>query len=169
MNLSKKDRVFLINQYEILKSLNHDSASHYEELIEILQNGYEIFYSEFEEWISDDMPSEKCRLVLDILTFYRSVEDYKRKNTDDKEIEGHLWSNFKGFDGNNESEYFLFTQFLIEKQKKFSEQLAYQKQTDNYNSHMPTLQKYQNMIQKWKELGEKYETSKDNIIEILNA
>ena len=102
MELTKKDRLFLINQYEILKALNHDSASHYEELIEILANGYEIFYSMVDEWISDDMPSGKGSLVLDILNFYRSVEDYKHKNPGDKEIEGHLWSNFKGFDGNNE-------------------------------------------------------------------
>ena len=169
MNLSKKDRAFLINQYEILKALNPDSASHYEELIEILQTGYKIFYSEIDKYVEDDIPSEKGRLVLDILNFYRSVEDYKHNNPGDKEIEGHPWSNFKGFDGNYESEYFVFTQFLIEKQKKFSEQLAYQKQTDNYNSHAPMLQKYTNMIQKWKELGGKYEKSKDNIIEILNA
>lgn len=169
MDLSKKDRLFLINQYEILKELKSDSSSYYEELIEILQNGYETFYSQFDGFVYDGMSSEQSRLVFDILDVYRSVEDYKKNNPGDEEIEGHLWSNFKGFDGNNEIEYMAFAKFLIEKQGKFAEQLVYQGETDNYNSHMPTLDKYRNMVQKWRELGGNYETSKDHILEILNA
>ena len=169
MDLSKKDRLFLINQYEILKALNPDYSSDYEESIEILQNGYETFYSRFDNSVYDEMSSEKSSLVFDILGIYRSVEDYKHNNPGDEEIEGHSWSNFKGFDGNNETEYMAFTRFLIEKQEKFTEQLVYKQETDNYNSHMPTLEQYRNMVQKWRELGENYETSKDNILQILNA
>lgn len=125
MDLSKKDRVFLINQYEILKALNPDYSSDYEESIEILQNGYETFYSRFDDSVYDAMSSEKSSLVFNILEIYRSVEDYKHNNPGDEEIEGHLWSNFKGFDGNGEIEYRAFPRFLIEKQGKFTEQIVY--------------------------------------------
>ncbi len=169
MDLSKKDRLFLINQYEILKALNPDYSSDYEESIEILQNGYETFYSRFDGFVYDGMSSEQSRLVFDILDVYRSVEDYKQNNPGDEEIKGHIWSNFKGFDGNHEIDYLAFTRFLIEKQVKFTEQLEYQKATDNYNSHMPTLEQYRNMVQKWHEMGGDYEASKDQILAILNA
>ena len=39
MEIDKKDRLILINQYEILKHLNPDYKSEYERNIEILENG----------------------------------------------------------------------------------------------------------------------------------
>ena len=167
MDLSKKDRVFLINQYQILKSLYPNESSHYDELIEILQNGYEIFYSMIDEWVGDEMPADQGRLVLDILNFYRFVEDYKLNNPDDKEVNDNLWSLFRGFDGNSESEYMGFARFLINRQNKFSEQQQYKQKTDNFNSHMPTLEKYSNMIQAWRKLGGNYLNSREDILTVL--
>jgi len=169
MELTKKDRVFLINQYEILKRLDPDNSSRYEELIEILRDGYEIFYSMVDEWIDEDMPQNEGKFVLDILNIYRAIENYKRNNPKDKDITEHPRSHFMGFDGNNETSYMAFTRFLIEKQNKFAEQLPYREKTDNFNSHMPVLDKYRSMLDKWIELGRNFELSKEDILLILNA
>ncbi len=169
MQLEKIDRVLLINQYKILKKLDSESGVNYDELIEILQYGYEIFYSIVDEWIGEGMSKEKGKFVLDILGIYRMVEDYKKQNPQDEEILNHRWGYFKGFDGNEESEYFAFTLFLIETQKKFLEQLPYKTRNDNFNSHFPVVDKYQKMVSAWKSLGRGFRLSKEQILEILDS
>ena len=77
MELTKKDRVLLINQYKVLAALNKDEEAYYLELIEVLERGYEIFYSLVDEWISEDMPEDEGRFVLNILDLYRAIEDVK--------------------------------------------------------------------------------------------
>jgi hypothetical protein len=168
MDLTKKDRVVLINQYRILALLKPDDASHYEELIEILDHGYEIFYSVLDQWISDDMPNDEGRLVLDILGLYRCIENYKRK-TKNKKVISHRYGYFHGFDGNNETAFMSFSRFLIIKQGKFSEQEPYLRENDSCNSHSPKLDKYMRMIAKWKEADQEYDLSEEQILEILEA
>lgn len=145
MDLSKKDRLLLINQYRILAALEKDDASHYNELIKILENGYSIFYSMVDEWISEDMSEREGRFVLEILDLYRAVEDVKRKSKS-KKLEDHNYSFFMGFDGNNETKYMAFSRFLVQEQGKFREQEKYLRKNDNMNSHMPMIPKYQRML-----------------------
>lgn len=169
MDISVKERILLINQYEILKRLDKNNTKHYDELIEILSSGYSIFYNQIEGVLLDEMQESEGRIVLDILSVYRIIESYKKKNPNDKDIVDHLWSTFKGFDGNEEAEYLGFTQFLLNNQGKFTEQLIYNDQTDDFNSHMPVLDKYRKMINSWQNFGKKYNLSKENILQILNA
>ncbi|WP_353171998.1 YfbU family protein [Acinetobacter rudis] len=150
MKLDKKDRLILINQYKILAKLDANDATYYKELIQILENGYEIFYSLLDQWIDEEMPTEKSRFVLDILDLYRALEDLKRK-TKDARLLKHFHGNFKGFDGNNESDYLGFTRFLIEIQGKFQEQKQYYYENDHLNSHCPMIHKYERMLAKVKE------------------
>ena len=168
MELTKMDRIILINQYEILKRIDSENLSYYDELIEILQNGYLIFYSDVDLSLSEEMPDEESKFVLDILDIYRIIEDYKRDNPGDKVIEQHLFSHFKGFDGNYESEYMAFTKFLF-KQGKFTEQLVYKEKTDNFNSHLPLVPLYKKMVDKWYEMDRKYSLSKDDLLLILDV
>ena len=169
MDISVKERISLINQYEILKRLDSNNTKYYKELIEILYSGYSIFYNKIEENINDEMPEKDGKFVLDILSIYRIVEDYKEKNPNDTDIVEHAWSTFKGFDGNEEASYLGFTMFLFNIQGKFTEQLKYCDQTDDFNSHMPLLDKYRKMINTWQDFGKKYDISKDKIIQILDA
>ncbi|HCC79694.1 MAG: hypothetical protein A2X25_08965 [Chloroflexi bacterium GWB2_49_20] len=168
MELTKKDRLMLINQYEILKVLDNDNKKFYDELIEILKNGFEMFYSNIVEWLSEDMSHDAGQLVLDILSIYRGIETYKRNNPSDDEIANHYWGYFKGFDGNNEYAYRNFTLFLIEIQEKFTEQNIYKAKTDSFNSHGITLDKYKNMIEQWNNI-EKDISTRENILSILEA
>jgi uncharacterized protein YfbU (UPF0304 family) len=168
MKLSKKDRLMLINQYRILEELDNNNSRHYANYIEILEHGYEIFYSDMIEWVFDEMPEAEGLLVLDVLSIYREIENYKRENPDDDEIINHTWGYFEGFDGNNEPAYHNFTLFLIDKYDRFTEQNEYRNLTDSFNSHSPRLDKYRGMIDKWNELNKDLST-RDNILAILEA
>ncbi|EPD5886849.1 TPA: YfbU family protein [Vibrio cholerae] len=167
MKFTPKERLNLINQYKILAKLYPEDAEHYDELREILEEGYEIFYSMVDQWVCEDMPKEEGKFVLDILDLYRFIEDYKRISKDENIIKHHR-SSFRGFDGNNESEYMAFARFLIIKQGKFSEQKDYLRQNDNLNSHMPMVDIYKRMLEKWKALGKPYQLTAEQIQNILD-
>jgi uncharacterized protein YfbU (UPF0304 family) len=168
MEITKRDRLILINQYRILASLNKAEADHYEELISILENGYTIFYSLLDEWISDDVPEEEGRFVLEVLDLYRGIEDVKRA-TKDSRLFAHYYAYFRGFDGNNETEHMSFCRFLIEKQGKFQEQRQYLLRNDNLNSHMPMTGKYRRMLVEANSLPDKRRMSADDALRVLDA
>ncbi|MFZ6770866.1 YfbU family protein [Undibacterium sp. Di26W] len=166
--LSKNERLILINQYKILASLNKDEEDHYLELIEVLERGYAIFYSLIDEWVSDDMPIEDCKFVLDILDLYRTIEDLKR-STKDEQLSQHTYSFFRGFDGNNETDHMSFCRFLIENQGKFQEQTPYLLKNDNLNSHVPMSDKYLRMLEAAKEIPNIWNMTTEQALRILNA
>ncbi len=166
MEFTRKERLSLINQYKILSKLYPDDSEHYEELREILEDGYEVFYSQVDEWISQDMPKDEGKFVLEILDLYRSIEDYKRISKDEA-ISEHHYSYFMGFDGNNEGQYMQFARFLINKQDKFSEQKDYLRKNDNLNSHMPMVNTYKKMLAKWGLLGKPWTLNNEHIMQIL--
>ena len=168
MEISKKDRVILINQYRILSALNKDAEDHYNELIGILENGYEIFYSMIDEWILDDMPIDNGKFVLNILDLYRAIEDLKRSSKN-QDLHKHHHSYFAGFDGNNETQYMGFARFLIEKQGKFSEQRQYLRKNDNLNSHVPMRGKYKRMLEKANSIENIWKMSVEDALKILDA
>ncbi|TQQ54214.1 YfbU family protein [Vibrio cholerae] len=168
MKFTRKERLNLINQYKILAKLYPEDAEHYDELREILEDGYEIFYSMVDQWISEDMPIEEGKFVLNILDLYRFIEDYKRISKDENIISHHRAS-FMGFDGNNENDYMAFARFLIIKQGKFSEQKDYLRKNDNLNSHMPMVQIYKRMLAKWENLGKPYQLTAEQIQQILDS
>lgn len=168
MNLTKKDRVFLINQYRILAALKEDEADHYNELISILENGYEVFYYMIDEWYSDSMPSDEGRFVLNILDLYRAIENLKR-STKSAELNDHYYSFFRGFDGNDETQYMGFARFLIEKQGKFFEQEQYLRRNDNLNSHAPMIDKYRRMLIAAESINDIWEMSIEQALQILEA
>lgn len=170
MNLQKKDRLLLINQYKILAAIDKSEESHYLELIEILERGYSIFYSMVDQWISEDMTKDEGRLVLEILDLYRAIEDVKRA-TKDNRLLTHRYGVFPGFDGNNESEYLGFCRFLIEKQGKFQEQEQYFSKNDGMNSHMPMTEKYRRMLDEKKAIAthDSWRLTVDQALKLLDA
>ncbi|WP_079222600.1 YfbU family protein [Stenotrophomonas maltophilia] len=168
MELSKKDRVLLINQYRILSHLDESEAGRYQELIEILENGYTIFYSMIDSWVDDEMGLEDGRFVLNVLDLYRAMEDLKRRSKDSRILD-HGFSYFRGFDGNGETQYMAFCRFLVEVQGKFQEQRSYLLKNDNFNSHLPMRDKYMRMLAAAKRIPSIWEMSVDEALTILNA
>ena len=168
MGISKKDRVILINQYRILAKIYPDEIEHYTELIEILENGYSIFYSQVEESILSDMNAEEGRFVLDVLDMYRAIETSKRKYGLTA-FKSEYFSFFRGFDGTHETRYMSFSRFLINTQGKFAEQKLYLKENDNLNSHSATLETYGAMLAHWELLGKPRILSQEDALSIIKA
>ena len=168
MHMTKKERLILINQYEILAVLKPDEADHYQQLVKILTDGYEILYDTVDDWIDDGMSEGESRFVLDILDLYRAIEDFKRNN-ESESISKHNLSHFLGFDGNNEGSYLSFARFLIEDQDKFTEQKAYFSKNDHLNSHMTMVDTYSRMLQVWSSFGRSFNLSEEQVFSILDV
>ena len=147
-SLSRTERLILLNQLRILRALEPKERN-YDELEEIVCDGYEVFYSELFNAIFEPMPADEGRFVLDVLTMYEMLGLYIRDNPEDEEVAGHRWATFRGFDGNNETELYGFSRFLIEKQGKFESVVAESK-SNGLNSHTRTGHVYAQMLTTWK-------------------
>ena len=90
MELTKIERLSLINQYLILEKLYPEEKEHYSELRQALENGYTLHYSWCFDFLSDDMPIDECKKVLDILDLYRSMDffmnSYRKDNKQFQQI-----------------------------------------------------------------------------------
>lgn len=72
---------------------------------------------------------------------------------------------FLGFDGNNETEHMGIAQFLVEKLGRFKRFLG-----RSFNSHMPTVDRYQNMFRVFEPIRAKLvdrELNADELIQLL--
>ena len=115
------------------------------------------------------MPEGDSEFVLQVLELYRAIEGYKLEHPEDTDVSYHRWAHFAGFDGNNEGRLLGFTRFLIKVQKKYAEQLAYEKKTDGFNSHRQMLAAYGRMVEAYRMLGNPFPLSRDAVLTVLRA
>jgi uncharacterized protein len=172
MKLTDVERTLLINQLSILKILDPNDARRYDEKLEILRDGYEIFYDDVVGNLST-VSDEDCRFVIQVLTMYRQLNNYIRKHPEDVEVAKHPWARFAGFSGNDETMLMAFTQFLIKTQGKFDEQLPNERDTDGFNSHAPLRGIYERMLAVYKALKDELEPmagpTREQVMSILTA
>jgi hypothetical protein len=162
MKLDELQRLQFLNQFETLKILT--KTNNYDSIIEIIRSGYEGRYDDLLNFI-DDKPisAEVSSFVEDILNMYKSIFYYKRDNPSDQDINKYYMCNFRGFDGNNESEYLSYTYFVLEEQKDRWEE------SEPLNSHDRMFTRYSNMLNVWKTYDNKYLLNKQEINSILEA
>lgn len=163
MQLTPTERLILRNQLEILKLLNaptHSSKT-YDEQIEILEAGYEVFYESVFGVIDEGTPATVTEEVFEILNLYRALDAATRKGLTIPAGSAQAYPDFVGFDGNNEDEHLRFTTFLMDVQGK------YQELAPSKNSHHPTLATYRGMVQRWKALGAKHALQQSDVNAIL--
>lgn len=102
--MEKEQRLILINQFEILQQLNPYDVDFYSEKIEILKEGYEYHYDDVLGEISNPLPEEKSRFVIDVLNMYRDITFSKVQLSDgNRENFVGVTTYYRGFDFN---EYF---------------------------------------------------------------
>ncbi len=168
MNLTKKDRIILSNQLKILEKLYPDEAEYYANHRKAIEYGFRLHYSWIAEHIDDDeMSEEECKEVLDILDMYRAITySYKKirseTNIDENEIR------FRGFDGNNETKQFSYTNYFINDLGRFKE-LKFGSEYPDFNSHCPMIEKYRRMLTIWNSYTDKFNLSEEQIKELLKA
>ncbi|GGE47737.1 hypothetical protein GCM10011391_28140 [Pullulanibacillus camelliae] len=171
MELSKVERLLLINQYSILGVLDPDNQNDYELNKEILLQGYKQNYDDLIEWVLDDLPEEISEEVIDILQMYRSLNfSYRGLDKKEKEKVDPEKLKFKGFDGNDETRYMVYARFFMHKLERFEELWGEGKNPD-YNTHHSTLSKYRRMLDTWKSISDRYDSnlSADKINRILES
>lgn len=169
MDLTKKERLILFNQYEILKHLDPAEKEMYEINQKILSSGYKFDYDEIIGFLEDETSEEISKFVYDVLQMYRCINDsYNDLSEEEREEFKKLNTKFGGFDGNEEYRYYSYACFLLEDLGKFEE--SYDGGKISINSHRNMLNKYNRMISKWKEVSEnRYDSlTLDQIKYILN-
>lgn len=151
MELTEKERLILYNQYEILKLLNPDEKEYYERDQEILINGFKYNYNDLVSGFMDETSEEISQFVIDVLQMYRVLNNSYNKLNDDEKSQIDLYDiSFKGFDGNEEIDYYTYAKFYLEKLDRFGEL----KVSKYYaiNSHGNMLNDYLKMVSLWKEV-----------------
>lgn len=141
--LSKKERLLLINQYRILALLDEEGeADYYRKCIRILESGYEFHYHLLDQFIDDPMIAEESHEIIDILSMFRVLNDSYKRLEDKSGIEE--WQiKFVGFDGNNETGEMGYVRFLARHDERFTDVID----PDRCNSHCPTLDRYRKMLE----------------------
>lgn len=165
MELSRVERILLTNQMRILAALYPDEAAGFEKAREALANGFEITYDWFFEDVYDDkdtLSRAGCREVLDILGMFQALE-YAYKQLSDTTGLAKEDIEFQGFDGNEETRQFAFTHYLWN-EGKFTN---ISRGTDDGNSHCPMLYQYRAMVDRWKNLPDKYKPTKEDMIKVV--
>lgn len=167
MKLDKKERLSLVNQFLILEKLYPEEADYYAQHRQAISEGYELHYEWIYESLLEGLSKDECRRVIDILDMYRAIYFSSRKCTN-KMVKEHYWLKFPGFDGNEESSYMSYCRYFIMDLKRYDE-LRYGQEIPDFNSHMPTLNKYGAMFAVWEELGKSHNLGADKILSILEA
>jgi uncharacterized protein YfbU (UPF0304 family) len=164
--LSKKDRLFLINQYKILALLGEEGeADYYQKCIRILESGYEFHYYTLDQFIDDPMSAGESREVLDILSMFEVLGDSYERLQDKSGIEE--WQiKFGGFDGNNETGEMGYVAFLVEQDDRFTHVV----ERGKYNSHCPCLARYRRMLEYFsRNFPDSQLLTKEQMLEVVNA
>lgn len=165
--LSKHQRLVLTNQFLILEKLYPDESDYYSRHRQAIQEGYELHY----DWIYENLPEgiskAECQQILNILDMYRAIHFSSTKFEVD-EISDHPWLEFRGFDGNEETSYMSYVRYFILDLGRY-EELKYNQEFPNFNSHMPTIDKYNRMNSKWQEFEKAFELTQEQLISILES
>lgn len=177
MELSKKDKLILWNQYEILKNLDTDKAEIYEGCQKALEYGIEYVYDpsyklmEPKPKLMDPISTHVLKKVRDILYMYCSLyESFKalehKFRIEHNEKLGIILEQcmFRGFNSldDGENDYYLCAEWLIKYAKGFS---AFK--NCELESQQLMLYEYEQMLKRYYEYV-KYE-ERENPVENLSA
>lgn len=168
-SLTEYQRVNLLNQYKILRELalirdDQHMADEYEQLANIVAEGYVIEYDRLTTELSEEMTVDESRFVLNVLDMYSVIYISYQKIKNPKLTMEDI--RFDGFDGNEEIYHYSFCKYILLDEHRFPELSAGNRQ--DFNSHYNRIDIYQEMLNKWEAMG-KPRTLNENEIEKLIA
>lgn len=148
MELTPKERLFLVNQYRILEALYPDEAEDFRNRAEAARRGYEAWYGD--DWIDPDPTSNaEVRETGDIMTMNTVMQATVNRLGDECEIDLQD-VRFPGFSGNDEG-HFGYATYLVDHLGRFSHlELG----DDGLNSHFPMLDQYRPQLEVWYRIRE---------------
>lgn len=148
LNLTKLDRIILVNQLRILEGLYPDEASELSVQREALERGYEMLYALNFEYIYEGdskMTVEESREVWDTMDMFDAIG---KSIPEGLAVAGFPMTKFAGYDGNNEAKFMAFARFTVERLKRF--EYVPMQRPGYWNSHMPVRAIYRRMLEEWK-------------------
>ena len=166
MDLSKAERQILINQYEILKRLNERDQIHYDDKIQILNEGFSFFYH-LAVRVNEGLPEADCRLVLDVLEMYRCMDHYRKANPTEDEVCKHPWAIFRGFDLYDEWRLRDFARYLMKTRRRRPVEGDWEDECALGTNPGPTAEVYRRMLAKWSRAPEGVALQRDEVLAIL--
>jgi len=166
--LTPAERAILIGQYRILAAIEEDPSA-YDEVITILERGYEAEYDEH-LGLFEPIAKERTDFVHRIMRLYYLLKLTKNKEVvdtpgGDRDSSGRLRlenfePKFPGFDGNKDPELLAYANFLI-KNGKYVEHNHY------LNSH-GSEPDYEAMLDLWASWGKPNEMTEAQADELLS-
>ncbi|MDG0843149.1 YfbU family protein [Staphylococcus equorum] len=148
--MSDQERLSLLNQFKILKTLNSDED--YSVEVKVLEEGLEAFYDDILfDGLNDAIDESKQEFVSKVLRLYRdAIFSYEKLNDAEKEDTIKNKIQFYGFDLNDveQIDYMKVAEFYLyslDRYKEIRDQI--EGRSDDLNSHgfgpsMNTLKKY---------------------------
>lgn len=156
MKLTRTERWILSNQYRILEKLYPEDADAFRDAQDALNSGYELEYGHLAERIYAEkhtLNEDECREVLDILAMFRDLKYGYKEVGGEKGTGVEEWLvQFSGFDGNNESSHLGYCRYICDPKHGRFQELD---RGDDYNSHMPSLDRYRRMLDEWRPRSER--------------
>ena len=165
MILDKKERLILANQYRILVRLDKENAGTYANWQKALEEGYPAAYSQIFDDIYDGLTEEDCEFVVDVMSMYEALQRTFETHGQTSDLKQSDVS-FPGFDGNNETMFMAYARFVQRNEGRFDYLHASSK---DLNSHFPSIEVYQRMLEVWRQKGERLDLSVASASEVLAA
>lgn len=153
MELTKKERLILHNQYEILMHLDPQEKERYKINQKIVYSGFKYDYNELIDFLDEETPIQVSEFVWDVLQMYRTLSDsYGELSPEEKQQIDERDITYDGFDGNEEGKYYTYANFVLKDLGRYEE--IYNGGKGRLNSHSNRVSKYKKMVSIWKEVSE---------------
>ena len=166
MEMTNAQRLILSNQYSLMSQMNPDNAEKYRRLQTIVERGYGLQMRELDKDFGC-LPEETCRNVIDFMEMHHALqESYKMLNDANQQLVEPRRLQFLGFDAATESQLVHYVRFLTDEEGLYPQ---FDKSEHQFNSQVPMLEKYQRMLQTWRNCPRQYHLSAAEIQKILNA
>lgn len=166
MEMTNAQRLILSNQYILMAQMDPANTAKYHRLQTIVERGYGLQMRELNKDFGC-LSEEECRLVIDYMEMHHAMqESYKMLDTDKQVDVDPRRLQFLGFDAATESQLVHYVRFLTEEEGLYPQ---FEKAEHNFNSQVPMLDKYQRMLQTWRNCPRQYHLSATEIQQIVNA
>jgi uncharacterized protein len=152
-----------------MEKLDPDDTDSFSLKRKILEEGFVENYGEIFNWLSEEVSEELTKEVWDILQMYRSL-NFSYHNLENNEAVNKDELKFRGFDGNDETNYMVYAKFVLHDLDRYKELWDDGKFPD-YNTHSSSLPKYRRMLSVWGAMSDRYNNNltAEQISEIINA
>ena len=160
--LNIAERLILANQCKILEKLYPSDAEYYSASREALERGFTLEYPSVFGAISErQLSRDHCRWVMNVLDMFASLQNAYSEFNDASDIDPAKLQ-FRGFSANDESDLLGYVLYL-RRTGRWSDVLG----NGDLNSHAPSSERYNRMLEKWKASVDRDMLTKDDIVRII--